>query len=239
MIEESKETIDLIKTGLEHSFSDFQLLEEFLIHVDNHISLLESVLESSLVTLSRITLDKWICDINLNQEKNREYFSLAVKLEKLMKNDVNPDQFIVSFSPLSKVYANMRDNKGFDESGRPVLGVMSKPFVQQAHDVVVEFLCDNLQFSSWSEWLLSLERVMKILQLLISYFPGSHSFGTLPLSLVMMINTIKNEVMEQAKLYNVLDILTSSDSRGEVYHLDMLMVKHRILPVPSHSTGEE
>ena len=55
----------------------------------------------------------------------------------------------------------------------------------------------------------------------------------------MMINSLKAEALEQVKLNKVVEILTGDDSRGDVYHLDLLMVKQHLLPIPSNSAGEE
>ena len=239
MSDNLEKTLQSIKGNLELSIDQFKLLEDFMLHLDNHISLLESISDNSTTTLSRVTIDKWICEINLNQEKNLEYQSLVEKMENLITEGVSPDQLIVSFSPLAKVYSNVCDNKGRDEAGRPVLGIMSKPLCPVTRNLILEFLCRDLSFSSWGEWVDRIDFQIDILQSLISHFPGSHSFGTLPISLTMMINSLKNEASEQVKLNKVVDILTTDDSRGDVYHLDLLMVKQHLLPIPSYSGDEE
>ena len=239
MSDNLEKTLYSIKQNLGSSIDQFKLLEDFLLHMDNHISLLEAISQNSTTTLSRITIDKWICEINLNQEKNLEYQSLVEKMENLIIEGVSPDQLVVSFSPLAKVYSNIRDNKGRDEAGRPVFGIMGKQLCPETRNLILEYLCRDLFFSSWSEWVDRIDSQIEILQRLVSHFPGSHSFGTLPISLTMMINSLKSEASEQVKLNKVVDILTTDDSRGDIYHLDLLMVKQHLLPIPSYCPGEE
>ena len=97
MSDNLEKTLQSIKENLELSIDQFKLLEDFMLHLDNHISLQESISDNSTTTLSRITIDKWICEINLNQEKNLEYQSLVEKMENLVTEGVSPDQLIVSF----------------------------------------------------------------------------------------------------------------------------------------------
>ena len=87
MSDNLEKTLYSIKQNLGLSIDQFKLLEDFLLHLDNHISLLEAISQNSTTTLSRITIDKWICEINLNQEKNLEYQSLVEKMENLIKKD--------------------------------------------------------------------------------------------------------------------------------------------------------
>ena len=163
-----EKTLQSIMENLEDSIDQFRLLEDFMLHLDNHVSLLESIFENSTTTLSRITIDKWICEINLNQEKNLEYQSLVEKMDNLINEGVSPDQLIVSFSPLANVYSNIRDNKGKDEAGRPVIGIMSKQLCPDTRNLILDFLCRDLSFSSWSEWVDRIDFQIEILQKLIS-----------------------------------------------------------------------
>ena len=147
MSDNLEKTLQSIKENLELSIDQFKLLEDFMLHLDNHISLLESISDNSTTTLSRITIDKWI--VKLTSTKRKIWSTnlpLVEKMENLVTEGVSPDQLIVSFSPLSNVYSNICDNKGRDEAGRPVFGIMSKQLCHETRNLILNFYAEICPF---------------------------------------------------------------------------------------------
>ncbi len=60
------------------------------------------------------------------------------KLENLIEEDLDKNQLLTSFAPIAKLNASILDNKGRDESGRPIPGILCKPLSKTLQDLLLK-----------------------------------------------------------------------------------------------------
>lgn len=232
-------TLNSISYELENSSIAFEKLANFANLLDRDFFLIESVFEDSTVTLSRVITDDWKCEIEIQIEKNTNWKLIMKKLGNLIEEDLDKNQLLTSFAPIAKLNASILDNKGRDESGRPIPGILCKPLSKTLQDLLFEIDFENSTPKSWSDWFIKFEKNIEIINEIVKHFPQSHNFGSIPWSLSVMCDRILKLIKEQINYSRTLEILTRDDSRGKLFSLDVLLLEQKLLPIPMLSEEEE
>ncbi|MDC3298056.1 hypothetical protein OAU99_01620 [Candidatus Poseidoniaceae archaeon] len=226
-----------VQNVLDNSRNSYSFISDYLNSLENDIFLLESVFEDSIATLARVLIDSIYCESEFQIEKNRELRSLTNKLELLLKDSIPTDQLLLTFSPVSKLHSSLFDNNGAGKSSRPIEGIIPKSFTDLENQLL-EHIVSYVPPCNWQEWLTLIERHLEIINAIVRVFPPSHSFGSIPCSISMVLGRIRCIIEEQEKMKRTLDILAQHDDRGHIFHLDTLLIRQRLLPVPVASEGE-
>ena len=233
MQSEILKVLDSVSEHLSQSKISYQALSEFCSSLNQDLFLLETVFEDPLSSITRTMVDSWLCEIEFQLEKNHEYRSLNSKLQLMIENDISAFELNQSFSPISKLFASISDSKGRDQSGRPICGLLPKPFTQKLND---KFLSNSIsstnQPNNWEEWTARLENFLAVIEEIIQFFPPSHHFASLPCTTAILIRRMCNLTLEQHQLSKALEVLTINDKRGANFHLDVLMIKQKLHPSP-------
>ena len=235
---EIRYTLDSVYENLTQSKISFENLLDFCSSLNKEIFLLESVFDDTIASITRVILDHWICEIEYQIEKNHQFSCLVRKFDLLVENQISTDGLNQSFAPISTLYASIIDLKGRDEAGRPVAGILSKPFSTKLNQSITSKTISNTA-NSWEEWTENLDSFIEVVDELIQHFPASHHFGSLPCSTAILLRSIRDITLEQHKLSRTLKILSSEDERGHMFYLDTILIKQKLLPIPLLLQGEE
>ena len=157
----------------------------------------------------------------------------------MLTEDINQNNLVASFSQICDLNASVLDNKGRDESGRPVPGLLCRPVSQKLANMLIENELDFEAIQSWDGWVRKFEAHISIMDEIVKHFPASHNFGSIPWSISTMLRTLLKLIIEQVNISKTLQILTEDDPRGEIFHLDVLLLKQRIHAIPFGSDGDE
>jgi hypothetical protein len=239
MNSELNKALKSVKIALDNSCSSYRNLSDYIGVINQEMFLLDSVFNDSIATLTRVLIDNWQCEIEFQLEKNTEWNCLVSKLELLLIEKLSPEGLNQTFAPVSSLCASLLDNKGRDESGRPITGILTKQFSRDLVDKLLSVIICKEQPVNWAEWVINIDAHIDIIGEIIRHFPASHHFGSLPCSIAIMLRSVRSIVAEQDKLSNTLKVLTTDDSRGQLFHLDTLFIKQKLLHIPVMATGEE
>ncbi|MDP6870460.1 MAG: hypothetical protein QGI21_06795 [Candidatus Poseidoniaceae archaeon] len=230
-----------VKGNLAHSKDGYKSLSEFCSVLNQNVFLLETIFQDPLPSIAKMMVDNWLCEIEFQIEKNQEYNSLNNKLQIMIENKIPIHQINQSFAPISSLHASISDSKGRDQSGRPICGILPKPFTKKLNDLILEIVIDTElnQPKNWNDWAFRLSKFLNVIEEVIRFFPPSHHFASLPCSIAILIRNIRFLAIEQHQLSKTLEILTAEDDRGANFHLDVLMLKRKLLPIPLLATGDD
>jgi hypothetical protein len=240
-MEESKlnseliERLKSIEMRLKESNTWFRLLENYCRSLNHDIFMINMSLEDECSTICRIQIDSWLCEIEKQQTLNMKFEAIVSKLIAISDEDCFNEELNHHFSHISELDASIQDGYQSGRANRPVDGLMPCIVGENLEKDICKIEISCLRtLSNWKEWTERITEHIILVNKLVTLFPASHPFSSIPCSISILLNQIIKFIVEQNKLEKTLEILTNSstDSHDAIFGLDVLIIMEKLCPIP-------
>ncbi len=234
----NSELIERLKTidyRLKESKTWFRLLDNYCKSLNHDIFLINMSLEDECSTICRIQIDSWLCEIERQQALNLKSESIVSKLISISTEECFNEELKHHFNHLSELDASIQDGYQSGMANRPVDGLLPCKIEKGIEEEICKIEINGLRtLSNWEEWAGKVTDHIMLVNKLVSLFPASHPFSSIPCSISILLNQVNKLVSEQNKLEKVLKILTNSDtnSHDAIFGLDILIIMEKLCPIP-------
>jgi len=234
----NSELIERLKTidfRLKESKAWFRLLENYCRSLNHDIFLINMSLEDECSTICRIQTDSWLCEIENQQTLNLKFEAIVSKLISISTEDCFNEKLNHHFTHISELDASIQDGYLSGMANRPVDGLMPCIIGESIEDNICKLEVRGLRtLSCWEEWTMRIAEHIILVNKLVSLFPASHPFSSIPCSISILLNQVNKLVVEQSKLEKTLKILTNSraNSHDAIFGLDVLIIQEKLCPIP-------
>jgi hypothetical protein len=192
-------------------------------------------LEDECSTICRIQIDSWLCEIEKQQTLNMKFEAIVSKLIAISDEDCFNEELNHHFSNISELDASIQDGYQSGRANRPVDGLMPCIIGESLEKDICKIEISCLRtLSNWKEWTERITEHIILVNKLVTLFPASHPFSSIPCSISILLNQISKFIVEQNKLEKTLEILTNSstDSHDAIFGLDVLIIMEKLCPIP-------
>jgi hypothetical protein len=229
------ERLKSIEMRLKESNTWFRLLENYCRSLNHDIFMINMSLEDECSTICRIQIDSWLCEIEKQQTLNMKFEAIVSKLIAISDEDCFNEELNHHFSHISELDASIQDGYQSGRANRPVDGLMPCIVGENLEKDIskIEISCLRT-LSNWKEWTERITEHIILVNKLVTLFPASHPFSSIPCSISILLNQISKFIVEQNKLEKTLEILTNSstDSHDAIFGLDVLIIMEKLCPIP-------
>tara|TARA_B100000683_G_scaffold240897_1_gene248407 strand:+ start:2276 stop:2845 length:570 start_codon:yes stop_codon:yes gene_type:complete len=180
--------------------------------------------------------DSWLCQIESQLECNQKLCTIVNKLIHAALNNENLNVLQKYVDLIAEVDASILDGYIEGKSNRPVDGLMPCLMPDDLQNQVTKFELNHLKLpNNWMEWQSRISEHIDIVNEFVRLFPASHSFASLPCSISIILTQVNRNIIEQYKLENMLEILTSGQDENDyssVFGMDVILIKQQLKPIP-------
>jgi hypothetical protein len=229
------ERLKSIEMRLKESNTWFRLLENYCRSLNHDIFMINMSLEDECSTICRIQIDSWLCEIEKQQTLNMKFEAIVSKLIAISDEDCFNEELNHHFSHISELDASIQDGYQSGRANRPVDGLMPCIIGENLEKDICKIEISCLRtLSNWKEWTERITEHIILVNKLVTLFPASHPFSSIPCSISILLNQISKFIVEQNKLEKTLEILTNSstDSHDAIFGLDVLIIMEKLCPIP-------
>ena len=229
------ERLKAINFRLKESKAWFRLLENYCRSLSHDIFMINMSLEDECSTICRIQIDSWLCEIEKQQTLNMKFEAIVSKLITISNEDCFNEELNHHFTHLSELDASIQDGYQSGMANRPVDGLMPCIIEKNIEEKICKIEITGLHtLSNWQGWTGRIAEHIILVNKLVSLFPASHPFSSIPCSISILLNQVSKLVVEQNKLEKTLEILTSSsaNSHDAIFGLDVLIIMEKLCPIP-------
>jgi len=229
------ERLKSIEIRLKESNTWFRLLENYCKSLSHDVFLINMSLEDECSTICRIQIDSWLCEIEKQQTRNLKSDAIVSKLITISTEDCFNEELNHYFSHLSELDASIQDGYQSGRANRPVDGLMPCIIEENLEKDICKIEISCLRtLSNWKEWTERIAEHIILVNKLVTLFPASHQFSSIPCSISILLSQISKLVVEQNKLEKTLEILTNSitNSHEAIFGLDVLIIMEKLCPIP-------
>ena len=235
MTSELIKRLQLIDERLQESNRWFRLLANYCRCLNHDLFMVNSSLEDECSTIARIQVDSWLCEIERQQNVNSNLSSISSKLILISAEDGLEDAVNRHIGQLGKLDASIQDGYLQGKSNRPVEGLLPCKIEDDVENAISQIEIESLLiFDDWNKWNERITAHLNLVNKLVTLFPASHPFSSIPCSISILLNQVRNSTREQDKLERTLKILTESgkESHDAIFGLDVLIILGKLRPIP-------
>ena len=147
------------------------------------------------------------------------------------------------YQRISEIDASIQDGFFEKNSTRPVEGIISINVPPQIEKDITDLEIANSSFPiDWSEWRQRISSHFELVNKLVKLFPSSHSFGSKPSSISILLESVLEKIKEQEKYEKLLKVLTENNIQGNhnsIFGIDILIIEDRLKPIPIYGDSEQ
>ncbi len=227
---------ETIKSELIRSKNSFTTISNFVRLLSKDLYIINYSLQDQCSAISRSMADSWLCQVESQLERNQKLCTIVNKLIHAALNNENLNALQKYVDLIAEVDASILDGYIEGKSNRPVDGLMPCVMPDDLQNQVTKFELNHLKLpTNWMEWQLRISDHIDIVNEFVKLFPASHSFASLPCSISIILTQVHRNIIEQYKLENMLEILTSGQDENDyssIFGMDVILIKQQLKPIP-------